>query len=169
MLRVPPLPFDTDRVTRVKEALAGQGFSSAEPLLDAVFGNSPFLGRLAQREVGALGEYFAAGPQIVLTAAILLAGAVAHADSEAMAMKELRTAKRRAALAIAMADIAGTWDVNKVTAELTRFADACVGGALRFLLRAEAVRAGVAEVAEDACGLTVLAMGKYGAFELNYS
>ena len=169
MLRVPPLPSDPTRVTRVKDALAEQGFTSEEPLLDAVFGNSPFLGRLAQREVGALGEYFAAGPQVVLNAAILLAGAVARADSEAAAMKELRTAKRRAALAIAMADIAGTWDVNKVTAELTRFADACVGGALRFLLRAEATRAGVPEVAEDVCGLTVLAMGKYGAFELNYS
>src|SRR4051812_1132408 len=169
MLRVPPLPFDPTRVIRVKEGLAEQGFASAEPLLDAVFGNSPFLGRLAQCEVGALGEYFAAGPQVVLNAAILLAQAVARAESEAAAMKELRTAKRRAALAIAMADIAGTWDVDKVTAELTRFADACVGGALRFLLRAQATGAGVPEVAEDACGLTVLAMGKYGAFELNYS
>jgi glutamate-ammonia-ligase adenylyltransferase len=169
MLRVPPLPFDPTRVTRVKEALAEQGFASAEPLLDAVFGNSPFLGRLAQREVGALGEYFAAGSHVVLNAAILLAQAVARADSEAAAMKDLRTAKRRAALAIAMADIAGIWDVNTVTAELTRFADACVGGALRFLLRAQAARAGVSEVAEEDCGLTVLAMGKYGAFELNYS
>ena len=169
MLRIPPLPFDPTRVTRVKEALAEQGFASAEPLLDAVFGNSPFLGRLAQREVGALGEYFAAGPHVVLNAAILLAQAVARAESEASAIKELRTAKRRAALAIAMADIAGTWDVNTVTAELTRFADACVGGALRFLLRAEATRVGGPEVAEDDCGLTVLAMGKYGAFELNYS
>jgi glutamate-ammonia-ligase adenylyltransferase len=169
MLRVPPLPFDPTRVTRVKEALAEQGFASAEPLLDVVFGNSPFLGRLAQREVGALGEYFAAGSHVVLNAAILLAQAVARADSEAAAMKDLRTAKRRAALAIAMADIAGIWDVNTVTAELTRFADACVGGALRFLLRAQAARAGVSEVAEEDCGLTVLAMGKYGAFELNYS
>ena len=62
-----------------------------------------------------------------------------------------------------MADIAGTWDVDKVTAELTRFADACVAGALRFLL------AQTGNVAENDCGLTVLAMGKYGAFELNYS
>jgi glutamate-ammonia-ligase adenylyltransferase len=169
MLRVPPLPFDPTRVTRVKEALAEQGFASVEPLLDAVFGNSPFLGRLAQREVGALGEYFAAGPHVVLNAAILLAQAVARADSEAAAMKDLRTAKRQAALNIAMADIAGIWDVNTVTAELTRFADACVGGALRFLLRAQAAHAGVSEVAEEDCGLTVLAMGKYGAFELNYS
>ncbi|HEX2759903.1 MAG TPA: bifunctional [glutamine synthetase] adenylyltransferase/[glutamine synthetase]-adenylyl-L-tyrosine phosphorylase, partial [Rhizomicrobium sp.] len=58
---------------------------------------------------------------------------------------------------------------NKVTAALTAFADACVGGALRYLLRAESVRTGVTEVAEEDCGLTVLAMGKYGAFELNYS
>src|SRR3954469_18182689 len=168
-LLVPPRPFDIARAARVKEVLAESGFASGEPLLDAVFGNSPFLGRLAQREAGALGEYFAAGPQVVLNAAILLAQAVARAESEAAAMKELRTAKRRAALAIAMADIAGTWDVDKVTAERTRFADACVGGALRFLLRAQATGAAVPEVAEDACGLTVLAMGKYGAFELNYS
>ena len=136
----PPKAFDPERVARVKAGLDEQGFASEEPLLDAVFGNSPFLGRLAQRETGALGEYFAAGPQTVVNAAILLAHAVARAENEAQAMKELRTAKRRAALAIAMADIAGLWEVEKVTAELTRFADACVQGALRFLLVAEAQR-----------------------------
>ena len=141
-LHIPPRPFDPARVARVKEALAERGFASDDPLLDAVFGNSPYLGRLAQRETGALGEYFAAGPDTVLNAAILLAHAAERAESEAQAMKELRTAKRRAALAIAMADIAGLWDVNRVTAELTRFADACVGGALRWLLRQEAARGG---------------------------
>lgn len=169
MLRVPPKPFDPDRVTRVKDALAEHGFKSAEPVLDAVFGNSPYLGRLAQREVGALGEYLAAGPEVVLNAAILLAKASANAADEAHAMKDLRVAKRRAALAIALADIAGTWDVNKVTAELTRFADACVSGALRFLLKADAARAGVEGLTEENCAMTVLAMGKYGAHELNYS
>ena len=111
-LRIPPEPFDPARAERVKAALAEQGFSSPEPLLDSVFGNSPYLGRLAQREIGALGEYLAAGPETVLNAAILLAHACVRAESEAQAMKELRTAKCRAALAIAMADIAGTWDVN---------------------------------------------------------
>ena len=168
-LRTLPSPFDPDRTARVKAGLAEQGFASEDPLLDAVFGNSPFLGRLAQRETGALGEYFSAGPQTVVNAAILLAHAAAYAESEAQAMKELRTAKRRAALAIAMADIAGVWDVEKVTGELTRFADACVQGALRFLLDAEARRSGQPSVREEDCGLSVLAMGKYGAHELNYS
>ena len=107
LLAVPPHPFDPARAVRVKEKLAEAGFSSGEPLLESVFGNSAFLGRMAVREAGALGEYFAAGPQTVLNAAILLAEAAGHADSEAQAMKELRVAKRRAALAIAMADIAG--------------------------------------------------------------
>jgi len=168
-MQVPPIAFDTARAARVMETLAEHGFTSAAPLLQGVFGNSAFLGRLALREQGALAEYFAASPLTVLNAAITLARAVEHADSEAKAMAELRTAKRRAALAIAMADIAGTWDVGQVTAELTRFADACVGGALRFLLKSEAARAGVEPVDEADCGLTVLAMGKYGAFELNYS
>ena len=166
---IPPRPFDPARAARVRQALAEQGFSSSETLLDSVFGNSPYLGRLAQREVGALGEYLAAGPETVLNAAILLAHAAARAGDEAQAMQDLRTAKRRAALAIALADIAGQWDVNKVTAELTRFADACVGAALRHLLRSESARAGLAQTREEDCGLTVLAMGKYGAFELNYS
>src|ERR1700761_7659845 len=166
---VPPKAFDPERTARVKAGLAEQGFTSEQPLRASGFGNSPFLGRLAQRETGALGEYFAAGPHIVLNAAILLAEAAERADSETQAMKELRTAKRRAALAIAMADIAGTWQVEKVTAELTRFADACVQGALRFLLATEAQRSGQVPVREENCGLTVLAMGKYGAHELNYS
>jgi len=166
--RIPPKPFDPERAARVKAGLAERGFASDAPLLDAVFGNSPFLGRLAQREVGALGEYFAAGPETVVNAAVLLAHGAARAENEAQAMKDLRTAKRRAALAIAMADIAGLWDVEKVTAQLTRFADACVQGALRFLLAVEGARGGQT-VREEDCGLTVLAMGKYGAHELNYS
>src|ERR1700744_6324142 len=116
--RIPPKAFDPERVARVKAGLAEQGFTSEDPLLDAVFGNSPFLGRMAQRETGALGEYFAAGPETVVNAAVLLAHAAAHADSEAQAMKELRTAKRRAGVGIAMGDIAGLWGGGKGNARL---------------------------------------------------
>lgn len=157
-----PHAFDAARASRVREALAEKGFHSDLPLLDSVFGNSAFLGRLAIREVDALRHYLTAGPQGVLDAAMDLAQGAGHADSEARVMQDLRTAKRRAALAIAMADIQGLWDVNRVTLALSRFADACVGAALRFLLAQQNVTA-------ENCGLTVLAMGKYGAYELNYS
>ena len=81
-LHIPPKPFDPARAARVKEALAAHGFTSGEPLLDAVFGNSAFLGRLALRETGALAEYFASSPQTVLNAAILLAQACARERQE---------------------------------------------------------------------------------------
>ena len=87
-------------------------------------------------------------------------------------MAALRRAKRQAALAIALADLAG-WSLDQVTAALTAFADACVQGALRFLLTRMAAGEGVAgpdgEQLESTTGLTILAMGKYGAHELNYS
>ena len=97
MLRTPPNPFDPARAARIHEYLAEQGFHGTDPLLDAVFGNSPFLGRLAVREHGALAEYLAAGPLTVLNAAIQLAHAAARAQSEAEAMTQLRVARRRAA------------------------------------------------------------------------
>jgi glutamate-ammonia-ligase adenylyltransferase len=91
---------------------------------------------------------------------------------EAAAMAALRAAKRRAALAIALADLDG-WTLDQVTGALTVFADATVRGALRFLLREMTARQGLPaqdDAAREAqCGLTILAMGKFGAHELNYS
>ncbi len=175
-LRVPPQPFDSARVRRTLETLSEHGFvpgAHARGLLAGACGNSGFLSRLAVREPDILKHYFAAGPAMVLQDAVARAEGVADLDEEALAMRALRAAKRSAALAIALADIDGLWALEQVTGALTRFADACVRGALRFLLRQAALRHGVAArdgaVLETSTGLTVLAMGKYGAHELNYS
>ncbi|MGZ5922907.1 MAG: bifunctional [glutamine synthetase] adenylyltransferase/[glutamine synthetase]-adenylyl-L-tyrosine phosphorylase, partial [Rhizomicrobium sp.] len=175
-LRVPPLPFDVARATRTLEGLAEHGFvpgPEQRPLLEGVFGNSGFLSRLALREPEILSRFFAAEPETVLQEILARARNVASLDDEAAAMAELRGAKRAAALAIALADIGGLWPLEKVTVALTQFADACVQGALRFLLRRAAAAHGMEErdgaVLEATTGLTVLAMGKYGAYELNYS
>jgi glutamate-ammonia-ligase adenylyltransferase len=158
------------------EALADRGLvppAEAIALLEGSFGNSGFLSRLALREPEIMTRYFAAGPRAVLQDAIARAEAVAALDEDVRAMSELRAAKRHAALAIALADIGGLWSLEQVTSSLTKFADACVRGALRFLLRQAGLRHGMAErdgaVLEAGTGLTVLAMGKYGAYELNYS
>ncbi len=95
-------------------------------------------------------------------------------DDEAELMKSLRLAKRESALLIALADIGGVWDVVATTEALTQFADAAVGVALAFLLRQNA-RAGRLALDPDAndtqsgSGMVVLALGKHGARELNYS
>ena len=172
----PPQPFDSARAERTFEALAAEGFvpqPGQRGILAGAFGNSPFLARLALREQATLTQLLQRGPEAIVADAIALAHSAADAPSQAEVMANLRIAKRRAALAIALADIAGIWQLEEVTRALTEFADACVKGALRYLLREAAEKAtlsaGDGAVLEATTGLAVLAMGKYGAFELNYS
>ena len=98
---------------------------------------------------------------------------VSAASSEADVMASLRRMKSEAALLIALCDIGGVWPVMRVTAALTDLAVASVRSALRYVLRQEAGRGRLLppnlDFPEDNSGLTVLAMGKMGAGELNYS
>jgi glutamate-ammonia-ligase adenylyltransferase len=95
------------------------------------------------------------------------------AENEAHVMQLLRRAKAEAALLIALCDIGGVWPVMQVTAALTDFAVASVQSALHFLLRQETERGRILPAnpdrPEEGSGLIVLAMGKMGAGELNFS
>ena len=171
-----PKPFEPARAERTFAALAADGATfagDARAVLEAAFGNSPYLCRLALRERSALPGILVEGSRKTVEAACASALAVSEAPDSNEAMAILRRAKRKAALAIALADIAGLWTVDEVTRALSEFADASVKGALRFLLREAAILAESGEkdgaALEAGTGLVVLAMGKYGAFELNYS
>src|SRR6266478_5273450 len=98
---------------------------------------------------------------------------VAAAAGDADVMPPLRGMKSEAALLIALCDIGGVWPVMRVTAALTDLAVASVQSALRYVLRQEAARGRLLppnlDSPEDNSGLIVLAMGKMGAGELNYS
>jgi glutamate-ammonia-ligase adenylyltransferase len=98
---------------------------------------------------------------------------VAAAGSEADVMQRLRRMKSEAALLIALCDIGGVWPVMRVTSALTELAVRSVQSALSYLLRQEAARARILppslDYPEENSGLIVLAMGKMGAGELNYS
>lgn len=95
------------------------------------------------------------------------------AENETMLMQQLRIAKQKAALTIALADLVGFWKVADVTHALTRLADACLKKSIEFLLL-DALRAGKISIDDPSdptkgCGYFALAMGKHGAHELNYS
>lgn len=87
--------------------------------------------------------------------------------------RELRRLKRRAALVIALADIAREWPLDKVTRALSVLADACLRIAVCSVLKYYAARGDLvlpdSEVPEKDCGFFLIAMGKLGARELNYS
>jgi glutamate-ammonia-ligase adenylyltransferase len=171
-----PSPFDPDRAARTFESLAETGIvvdGDDRLLLAAAFGNSPYLGRVAKREPSLVPQILGEGPAAVVESMRERALSSAKSPDAASAMATLRSAKRGAALAIALADIWELWDVDQVTRTLSEFADDCVRGALRFLLWEAAARSGLSETdgkaLEQSTGVIVLAMGKYGAFELNYS
>ena len=97
----------------------------------------------------------------------------AAAPSQADLMRVLRESKAATALLIALADLGGVWTVTQVTAALTRLADIALGSAVDYLLR-DAVKRKKLEVADAnqparGSGYIVLAMGKMGANELNFS
>src|SRR5271157_1787302 len=141
-------------------------------LLLGLADHSPYLWTLATEDPARLARLLAQPPKKALDALVAALG-LRH-DDEADLMRALRLAKREAALLIALADIGGLWDVVETTEALTRFADAAVGAALTFLLRQNAL-SGRLKLDPDApdlqagCGMVVLALGKHGAHELNYS
>ncbi len=136
--------------------------------------SAPYLWDLVRAEPARLLTLLRSDPDIrfehVLAAA---ARSAAATRDEAGVMALLRRLKAEAALLIALADAGGVWPVMRVTAALTRLADVAVGLAVRHLL-GEAARTGALnpvdpERPEQGSGYFVLALGKMGANELNYS
>ena len=135
--------------------------------------HSPYLWALVREDPERLVRLLRRPPGESLDA-LVRALSVRRDEHEADLMRALRRAKRELALLIALADIGGLWDVVAATEALTRFADAAVSAALAFLLSKHA-RAGLLTLDPDApdvengSGVVVLALGKHGARELNYS
>jgi glutamate-ammonia-ligase adenylyltransferase len=99
--------------------------------------------------------------------------ALTRIEDDAEAMRVLRRIKNETALLIALADIGGVWPVMQVTRALTELADNMVQAAVRYLLcdamRRDRLKPADPREPEVGSGYIVLAMGKMGAFELNYS
>src|SRR5712664_2662564 len=149
-------------------------FPRAKTILLGVAEFSPYLFDLVRADATRLIRLLASDPELYLSRLIEKTSlGVSAAAGEADVMQLLRRMKSEAALLIALCDIGGVWPVTRVTAALTDIAVASVQSALRYLLRQEAARgrmtAANLDRPEDNSGLVVLAMGKMGAGELNYS
>ncbi len=142
------------------------------PELRALVGGAascaPYLAALISKEAAWLQDAVAA-PAAAVAAVIDTARHYEGADLA----DALRQAKRRVALMTALADLGGAWTLEQVTTALTDFADAACQAALRAGLGAQIKRGKLPGMTlddlADAAGMVVLAMGKMGAGELNYS
>src|SRR3984893_6326313 len=149
-------------------------FPQARTILLGIAEASPYLFDLVRADAGRALRVLECEPELHLAQLIEeTRSQVSAASGEADVMQKLRRTKSEAALLIALCDIGGVWPVMRVTAALTDLAVASLQSALRYLLRQEAARGRLLpphpDCPEDNSGLIVLAMGKMGAGELNYS
>ncbi len=99
-----------------------------------------------------------------------LALALAPFEGRAARLNALRRFKYRHLLRIGARDLLGDADLAATTEELARLADACLAEALRMAdAAARAEHGAPLDAAGAETGLAVIAMGKLGGEELNYS
>ncbi|MCS6932430.1 MAG: bifunctional [glutamine synthetase] adenylyltransferase/[glutamine synthetase]-adenylyl-L-tyrosine phosphorylase [Acetobacteraceae bacterium] len=184
----PPAPHDPEAADRLIAAFRDLGraerdyaeTAAGRALLAAIGGHSPYLSDLALREPAVLLRMAERGPDAAF-AAVLAPLARIEPESPRPALASLlRQVKRRGALLIGAADIAGLWPLARVTAALSDLAEQAVDHAAAHLLREAAARGAIRlpgargglRDPRRICrgsGFVVLGMGKLGARELNYS
>ena len=163
-----PIAYDKDRGEEALQTLGLAGGDVAELILGAA-GSSPYLADLLRREGEWLSEVISQDSDTVR--AELLSDT---RPTEGHSLNEtLRRTKRRVALYAGLADLGGVWSLEEVTSLLSEFAAAATDAALKEAIQKEIERGKLPgqsiEDVTDGGGLAVLAMGKMGAGELNYS
>jgi [glutamine synthetase] adenylyltransferase / [glutamine synthetase]-adenylyl-L-tyrosine phosphorylase len=189
--RTPPIPIDPNAVRvgieRWQERAAEHGGSEnqdaaiatlADPgcraLIEGIVAHSPYLTRETLREQAFVVDMLRDGIDAGIRRVWSDFEAVDPSGSIDAVMKGLRIAKRRAAIAVAVADIAGLWDLTEVTGAISESAERALTVSWRHALL-EQIRRGKLPLDSNAddpiigSGLVCLAMGKFGARELNYS
>src|SRR4030095_7832465 len=122
--------------------------------LERAEAHAPFLRAAAATFPDIADAFLQEGSEAAVTRALTLDGATVG--------ERLRRRRHGLALATALADLSGERPLEWVTASLSDFADTALDEALRCAMRERVP-------AEEPRGLAILALGKLGSRELNYS
>ena len=135
-------------------------------LIAGMAGCSPFLHELVKKEVNWIKNVLKSdlAPEDVITKEVLKSSDVP---------KSLRVAKARISLWTALQDLSGNWKLEDVSKCLSEFADFSVKIALKYSIESLIANGKLSKLKNhsdaDRLGIFILAMGKLGALELNYS
>lgn len=160
---------------RLQEAAVEQGWrellDAAWPAMAPVMSVSPYLSGLARRWPEMVRRILGACPDERLEAILAETHALEGGPDDTKS--PLRRLKGELHLMTALADLGGAWTLDQVTGAIARFADAVAQAALKSVASDWRRRGKLKSDADDprgpVPGLFMLAMGKGGAFELNYS
>ena len=165
-------------INRLRAAAVRTGAETLEGALDTaagqrffafLFGNSPFLGGLLMRDVAFAQTLVTDTPDVIATRILSPLSEADPGMSRADLMRLLRVSRNRVALIAAAYDCFGIWDVMRCARLLSDLADHAVRLTVSHLLAQSVAQGDLAPGQDDRCGYFVLAMGKHGAGELNYS
>ncbi len=146
--------------------------------LIAVFSSSEFLSEELLRHPGWLVSILSSGclhrvrstPEMEADLAAWMAEESGSDEREALAPLKFASFRRRQLLRILVRDVLGFAGLPEITEELSNLADAIIGAACRAVRDELEGRFGVPRLADGSgCGFAVLALGKLGGRELNYS
>jgi glutamate-ammonia-ligase adenylyltransferase len=157
-------------------ATSGQDWARRlEPMeIERVFACSDFVARNCIRAPELLGDLVASGDLFAsyddTTPATRVGAALAATSGESDLLPALRRLRKREMIRIAWRDIAGRAALDETLRDLSALADACIDGALTYLERHATPVWGTPTASGGAPQrLVVIAMGKLGAHELNFS
>ncbi|MCY3639850.1 MAG: bifunctional [glutamine synthetase] adenylyltransferase/[glutamine synthetase]-adenylyl-L-tyrosine phosphorylase, partial [Gammaproteobacteria bacterium] len=165
-------------INRLRGAATRAGAEALEAALDTpagqrffafLFGNSPFLGGLLMRDIAFAQTLATDAPDVIATRILDQLSGADPSMSRADLMQLLRVSRNRVALIAAAYDCFGVWDVMRCARLLSDFADHAVRLTVSHLLAQSVAQGDLAAAEEGRWGYFVLAMGKQGARELNYS
>jgi [glutamine synthetase] adenylyltransferase / [glutamine synthetase]-adenylyl-L-tyrosine phosphorylase len=180
--RIKPLPppLDQDAVQRaiadLKIASPQLGARLSDPrvlnLISGTIGGSPFLRQLILADPGFVLSCLDEDASVLFEGLLAELRRMERSGDEDL-MRRLRLLKAKAVILISLADLAGAWTIIEAAEALSVLADAIVNAAVDHLLvRAAASGLLLGIDRQDPgrkSGYVVLAMGKHGAGELNFS
>lgn len=163
-----PIPFDNEQPDILPESTA-KTYPDFAQLLSNTAGASPYLNSLMTSDPVWLEEIATQNPNDALSSLCL----PFDTTSVSQVIKTLRLRKKKIALLTALTDLGGIWNLFEVTGALTRFADFSCQTLLRTLVHEAVLRnrldLDIVQDPDNLGGIFVLAMGKMGGRELNYS
>ncbi len=164
--------LDNKQLSEVVENLTDD--CDTKRILGAIFGNSPYLTQVCLNDPTFVLELLQHGPDETVVRIIDDVKALKTKENNATDLPTaLRRTKQQLALSVALGDLSGLWSLDTVTHWLSEFAEQTLQAACTSVLR-DGAQKGHFELAHEDdpqrdSGFIILAMGKLGARELNYS
>ena len=173
---LPVLHADDQQIcAELADSLASHGVGTADfdsKMIASMLIGSQHLRRLALKYHADINDILAGqGSDVMARAEQDFRNEMDKASTESDAMMAIRRWRGRSCLTVALSDIAGLCDMQTQMLWLSRAADIALTTNLAYLMNRAVARGKINPVADSmqGCGWTIIALGKLGAEELNYS